>query len=129
MGARRQIALMLVVVAAGLAIAPVASGLETKHIYPVTLTITVDHAAGKLDGAIVTDAPSEFCDSSTIRVRRVMPGKDTVIARIAPYAAEFHIKSTAALRGARVYAEVSRYHLPSRPVECLEARSNTVTAP
>ena len=33
------------------------------------------------------------------------------------------------IRGKRVYAEVLEYHLPSRPVVCLAARSRTVTAP
>lgn len=52
-----------------LALAPSASG-ETTHTYPVTLTISVDRGAGKISGTIVTDAPSEFCDSSTVRVER-----------------------------------------------------------
>jgi hypothetical protein len=58
-----------------------------------------------------------------------MPGKDKVVARIFPYGAEWHMKSPPALRGKRVYAEVLAYHLPSRPVECLGARSRAVTAP
>ncbi len=102
---------------------------ETTHTYPVSLTISVDRAAHKIGGTIVTDAPSEFCEISTIRVRRIMPGKDKVVAGITPYAGEWRMKSPAALRGERVYAEVSTYHLPSRPVVCLGARSRTVTAP
>jgi len=39
------------------------------------------------------------------------------------------MKSTPALRGARVYAEALPYHLPYRPVECLAARSRAVIAP
>ena len=56
-------------------------------------------------------------------------GKDRIAARIYPYGGEFHMKSTPNLRGKRVYAEVLAYHLPSRPVECLAARSRAVTAP
>jgi hypothetical protein len=107
---------------------PVASG-ETTHTYPVALTISVDRAAHKISGTIVTDAPSEFCEISTIRVRRVMPGHDPVVAGIPPYGGEWRMKSPPALRGERIYAEVSTYHLPSRPVVCLGARSRTVTAP
>jgi hypothetical protein len=105
-----------------------ASG-ETTHTYAVTLTISVDRAAGKLNGTIVTDAPSEFCDSSTVRVRTISPGNDRVIARVRPVYGEWHLRSFPALRGKRVYAEVLAYHLPERPVECLGARSRTVTAP
>lgn len=120
---------MLVVLTAALpAVTPQASG-ETTHTYAVTLTISVDRGADKISGTIVTDAPSEFCDSSTVRVRRAMPGHDKVVARIFPQAAEWRMKSPAALRGKRVYAEVLAYHLPQRPVVCLAARSRTVTAP
>jgi hypothetical protein len=107
---------------------PVASG-ETTHTYPVALTISVDRAAHKISGTIVTDAPSEFCEISTVRVRRVTPGKDKVVAGIPPYGGEWRMKSPPALRGERIYAEVLSYHLPSRPVVCLGARSRTVTAP
>lgn len=102
---------------------------DTTHVYAVTLTISVDREAHKISGTIVTDAPSEFCDTSTVRVRRAMPGKDKVVARLFPEASEWRMKSPAALRGKRVYAEVLAYHLPQRPVECLGARSRTVTAP
>lgn len=123
--------LKVAAVAAGLTsvlvVAPAASS-ETTHIYPVSLTIAVDRAAGKIGGTIVTDAPSEFCDSSTVRVRISMPGQDTVVARIFPYDAEWHMKSGPYLSGKRVYAEVLAYHLPARPVECLGARSRAVTA-
>ncbi|MGV1049704.1 MAG: hypothetical protein ACOYD4_14405 [Solirubrobacterales bacterium] len=102
---------------------------ETTHVYPVSLTIAVDRAAGKISGTIVTEAPSEFCDSSSVRVRIAMPGHDKVVARIFPYGGEWHMKSPPALQGKRVYAEVLAYHLPARPVECLGARSRAVTAP
>lgn len=105
-----------------------ASG-ETIHTYAVTLTISVDRAAHKLGGTIVSDAPSEFCDSSTVRVMEVVPGKDKVVARVFPEASEWGLKSFPALKGKRVYAEVLAYHLPQRPVECLAARSRAVTAP
>jgi hypothetical protein len=114
--------------AAILVVIPAASG-ETTHTYPVALTISVDRAAHRISGTIVTDAPSEFCDISTVRIRREMPGHDRVVAGLAPYAAEWRMKSPPALRGERVYAEVLTYHLPSRPVICLGARSRTVTAP
>lgn len=111
-----------------LTLTPPASG-ETTHTYPVSLTISVDRAAHKISGTIVTDAPSEFCEISTIRVLRVVPGKDKLVAGISPYGGEWRMKSPAALRGERIYAEVLTYHLPSRPVICLGARSRTVTAP
>jgi hypothetical protein len=109
--------------------ATVHASAETTHTYPVTLTISVDRAAHKLNGTIVTDAPSEFCDSSTVRVVQAMPGKDKVLARVRPVYGEWHLKSFPALKGKRVYAEALAYHLPQRPVECLAARSRTVTAP
>lgn len=109
-------------------VAPAAFG-ETTHTYSVSLTISVDRAAHKISGTIVTDAPSEFCEISTIRVRRVMPGHDKVVAGLTPYGGEWRRKSPAALRGERIYADVLTYHLPERPVVCLGARSRTVTAP
>ena len=121
-------ATLAVSIAAIFAIAPSASG-ETTHTYPVTLTISVDRAANQISGTIFTDAPSEFCDSSTVRIREAMPGHDRVVARLFPEAAEWRMKSPPALSGSRVYAEVLTYHLPQRPVECLGARSRTVTAP
>jgi hypothetical protein len=123
-----QLGLVIAVIAAIFAAIPLASA-ETTHTYPVALTISVDRAAHKISGTIVTEAPSEFCEISTIRVRRVMPGHDEVVAGITPYAGEWRMKSPAALRGERIYAEVLTYHLPSRPVVCLGARSRTVTAP
>src|SRR3954447_1644059 len=84
---------------------PVASA-ETIHTYPVILTISVDRAAHKISGTIITDAPSEFCEISNVRVRRVMPGHDDVVTTVPPYGGEWHMRSPAALRGKRVYAEV-----------------------
>ena len=105
-----------------------ASG-ETTHTYPVSLTISVDRPGHLINGTIVTDAPSEFCESSSIRIVRPAPGKDEVIKTVTPYAGEFHASSPKRIRNKRVYAEVLEYHLPSRPVVCLAARSRTVTAP
>jgi hypothetical protein len=99
------------------------------HTYPVSLTISVDRGADRIGGAISSEAPSEFCDSSTVRIRRAMPGRDRVVARVAPSAGEWRLKSFPAIRGKRVYAEVLSYELPQRPVICLGARSRTVTAP
>jgi hypothetical protein len=128
MGKRRLIGLLVASVASIVAIAPTAIG-ETTHTYAVTLTITVDRTAHKIDGTVASEAPGQFCELSTVRNRKVMPGKDKVVARLTPYGNEWHMKSPPALRGERVYAEVSAYHLPGRPVECLGARSRTVTAP
>ncbi len=58
-----------------------------------------------------------------------MPGHDKVVARVFPEAGEWKLRSPARLSGAKVYAEVLAYHLPSRPVECLGARSRAVIAP
>jgi hypothetical protein len=127
MGKAKLLGAFVALIAAIFAV-PSASG-ETTHTYAVTLTISVDRGAQKLSGTIVTDAPSEFCDSSTVRIRQAMPGHDRVVARLFPEAAEWRMKSTPALRGARVYAEVLAYRLPQRPVECLGARSRAVTAP
>jgi hypothetical protein len=126
-GRGRLLGVLVAGVAAILAITPTAFG-ET-HTYAVTLTISVDRATHKIDGTVGSDAPGQFCELSTVRLRKVMPGKDKVVARLTPYGNEWHMKSPPALRGERVYAEVSTYHLPSRPVECLGARSRTVTAP
>lgn len=120
--------MLVALVVSILAITATASG-ETTHTYAVTLTITVDREAHKIDGTIASDAPGQFCELSTVRVRKAMPGHDKVVARLTPYGNEWHMKSPPALRGERVYAEVSTYHLPSRPVECLGARSRTITAP
>jgi len=109
-------------------LAPAASG-ETTHTYPVALTISVDRPGHLINGTIVTDAPSEFCESSSIRIVLPLPGKDEVVKTVTPYAGVFHASSPKRIRGKRVYAEVLSYHLPSRPVVCLAARSRTVTAP
>src|SRR6476619_6863053 len=101
---------------------PAASG-ETTHTYPVSLTISVDRPGHLINGTIVTDAPSEFCESSSIRIVLPMPGKDEVVKTVTPYAGVFHASSPKRSRGKRVYAEVLSYHLPSRPVVCLAARS------
>lgn len=114
--------------AAALFVVAAASG-ETTHTYPVALTISVDRPGHLINGTIVTDAPSEFCESSSIRIVRPMPGKDEVVKAVTPYAGVFHASSPKRIRGKRVYAEVLSYHLPSRPVVCLAARSRTVTAP
>ena len=119
---------LLIVSAAALSIAPAASA-ETTHTYPVTLTISVDRPGHLINGTIVTEAPSEFCDSSSIRIVEELPGKDKVVKTVAPYGGVFHASAPKFIRGKRVYAEVLSYHLPSRPVVCLAARSRTVTAP
>jgi hypothetical protein len=107
---------------------PAASG-ETTHTYAVSLTISVDRPGRLINGTILTDAPSEFCDGSSIRIVRPMPGKDELVKTVTPYAGEYQAGSPKRIRNKRVYAEVLSYHLPSRPVVCLAARSRTVTAP
>jgi hypothetical protein len=121
-------AALLLVCAGLLAAVPVGTA-DVIHTYPVTLTIAVDREAGRISGTISSEAPSEFCDSSTVRVRRAMPGKDKVVARVFPTYGEWRLKSFPAIRGKRVYAEVLSYELPQRPVICLGARSRAVTAP
>ena len=128
MGKGRLLGVLAASIGVVFAIAPAASG-ETTHVFAVTLTISVDRGAHRISGTIVTDAPSEFCDSSGVRVRQAMPGHDRVVAHVFPEASEWRMKSPPTLSGMRVYAEVLSYHLPSRPVECLGARSRTVTAP
>jgi hypothetical protein len=103
---------------------------EDTHTYSVTVTIAVDRAAGKIGGEVISDAPAQFCEMSTVRVRRAMPGKDKVVARIFPSdVSTWSLKPGPGLKGAKVYAETSEYHLPSRPIVCLAARSRAVTAP
>ncbi len=122
MGKGKPLGILVVLIASILAVVSPASA-ETTHTYPVALTIGVDRGAGRISGSIVTDAPSEFCESSTVRLMHALPGKDRVVARVSPVAGEWRIRSFPAIRGARVYAEVLSYHLPQRPVECLGARS------
>ena len=128
MGRARPLAALVALTGSVLVLAAAAVA-NADHVYPVSLTISVDRAEGKINGSIVTEAPSEFCESSTVRMLAVTPGNDDVVARLYPYGGEFHLKSSPKLRGKRVYAEVLAYHLPSRPVECLAARSRAVTAP
>ncbi len=128
MGSRRVLVSVVLAMALGLAgvHAAIAAG---THVYSVSLTLKADSSKRRITGTVVTKAPSEFCDTSKIRVRQVQAGKDHVVAKVKPHNAKWHLDSTGSLRGKRVYAEVSRYHLPNRPVECRAARSPTVTAP
>src|SRR5215213_1769833 len=128
MGRGKLSGIVSALLAALLCVAAVASG-KTTHTYPVALTISVDRPGHLINGTIVTEAPSEFCDSSEIRIVQPMPGRDKVIKTVTPYAGVYHARSPKYIRGKRVYAEVLAYHLPSRPVVCLAARSRTVTAP
>ncbi len=125
---RKKLGAVLVVLTGILAMAAPALG-DAEHVYSVSLTIEVDRAAHKINGTIVTEAPSEFCESSSVRIMEIEPGKDRKVAAIFPYGGQYHMTSRPPLRGKRVYAEVLPYHLPERPVECLAARSRTVTAP
>jgi hypothetical protein len=124
----RRVLLSTIALAALAAAAVPAAPAAGTHVYSVTLTISVDPAAHRIEGMVSSDAPSEFCELSTVRVRRSMPGKDRVVARLRPGAGKWGMRVRPPLRGKRVYAEILRYHLPSRPVECLGTRSRTVTA-
>lgn len=124
----KQISALAVALLVALTVVPIGSA-DVIHTYPVTLTIKVDRDADRLSGTISSEAPSEFCDSSSVRIRRAMPGKDRVVARVFPTAGEWRLRSFPAIAGKRVYAEVLTYELPQRPVMCLGARSRTVTAP
>ena len=133
--ARSRICVGALLLAAALAtvIAPAASGRRT-HTYQVVLSIAVDRSAHEISGTVTTEpqAPSHFCEQATVRLMRQAPGGDQVVAHIRPnvfFESKWKFKSHSSLRGARVYAEVSAYHLPDRPIECLAARSRTVTAP
>jgi hypothetical protein len=127
MGLRTLIGSLAVLAATTAVAQPV--GAETTHTYPVALTISVDRAGRQINGTIVTDAPSEFCESSAIRIVSEVPGKDKLVKTVTPYGGEFHASAPKYIRGKRIYAEVLSYHLPSRPVVCLAARSRTVIAP
>ena len=119
--------LFAALLAAASIVAPAAG--ETTHTYPVSLTISVDRPGHLINGTIVTEAPSVFCESSSIRIVRPLPGKDEVVKTVTPYGGEYHASSPRRIRNKRVYAEVLAYHLPSRPVVCLGARSRSVIAP
>jgi hypothetical protein len=120
---------ILIAACSFLGVAASVAAADVIHTYEVTLTIKVDRSAGKISGTISSEAPSEFCDSSAVRIRRAMPGKDKVVARVTPTYGEWRLRSFPAISGKRVYAEVLSYELPQRPVICLGARSRTVTAP
>ncbi|HEY2477240.1 MAG TPA: hypothetical protein VGI17_00755 [Solirubrobacterales bacterium] len=119
--------------AALLAIASAAAGRKT-HTYQVLISISVDRSAHLISGKVTSEpeAPSFFCEMASLRIREEMPGKDKVVARVYPNEerlAEWKFTVGPSLHGARLYAETSAYHLPSRPIECLAGRSRTVTAP
>src|SRR5215211_2980739 len=128
MGRGKLSGIVSALLAALLCVAAVASG-KTTHTYPVALTISVDRPGHLINGTIVTEAPSEFCDSSSVRIVRPLPGKDEVVKTVTPYAGVYHASSPRRTRNKRIYAEVLEYHLPSRPVVCLAARSRSVIAP
>jgi hypothetical protein len=64
-----------------------------------------------------------------VRLLKVEPGKDKKVNFVKPVYGTWGMRTTAKLSGSRVYAEVSKYHLPDRPVICLGAKSRIVTAP
>jgi hypothetical protein len=114
-------------------LAPAAGGQKT-HTYQPILSIAVDRSAHEISGTITSEpqAPSHFCEAATVRLMRQAPGQDEVVAHIRPnvfFESKWKFNSPPSLRDARVYAEVSAYHLRDRPIECLAGRSRTVTAP
>jgi hypothetical protein len=120
---------VLAVAALLFAITPAASSAKT-HTYPVQLKIEVDRAEHKVKGQIITEAPSQFCEESAVRLMEVEPGKDRKVASFKPFwLGKFGFTISPRLRGSKVYVEVLRYHLPQRPVICLAARSHAVAAP
>lgn len=126
-------ALLCLAVAPATVLVPAASARRT-HTYQVVLSIAVDRSAHEISGTVTTEpeAPSHFCEQATVRVMRQAPGQDEAVAHIRPHVffeSTWKFKVHGSLRGARLYAEVSAYHLPDRPIECLAARSRTVTAP
>jgi len=111
------------------AIVPAVSG-ETTHVYPVQLTISVDRSEQKIKGTVSSEAPSEFCEESAVRLMKVEPGKDRKVSSVRPGSfGKWGITVSSKLSGSKVYAAVLKYHLPQRPVICLAARSRSVTAP
>jgi hypothetical protein len=119
--------------AALVAFASAASGRRT-HTYQVLISISVDRPGHLISGKVTSEpqAPSFFCEMSSVRITEAMPGKDKVVARVRPSEerlGEWRFTSPSSLHGARLYAETSAYHLPDRPIECLAGRSRTVTAP
>jgi hypothetical protein len=121
--------LALVAVAVSAFAAPAVSG-ETTHFYPVQLTISVERSASKIKGTVSSEAPSQFCEESMIRLMKVEPGKDKKVNSVWPGTfGQWGMRTTSRLSGSKVYAEVLKYHLPQRPVICEAAKSKVVTAP
>lgn len=126
---KRAIGLAAVAIAIFAGLAATALAGASHHTYSVKLTIEADGAKHVLSGAILSQAPSEFCEEAKVRVREVMPGKDEVVAKLKPHAGgTWSLKTPKKLRGRRVYTETSRYQLPSRPVTCLAGRSPKIVA-
>ncbi len=130
----RVISLLAVAALAALmALSPAASGRRT-HTYQVVISVSVDRSAHLLTGKVTSEpqAPSFFCEASAVRIVEAMPGKDRVVARVRPdleHLAEWRFTVPDALRGTKLHAETSAYHLPQRPIQCLAGRSRDVTAP
>ena len=108
--------------------APGATG-TTTHTYPVSISIHVDRAEKRIRGEVTSPAPSEFCTESTVRIMHAVRGKDELVTTVRPGAGRWGLKIRPKRSGDRLYAQTLQYHLPSRPVVCLAARSKAVTAP
>lgn len=101
-----------------------------NHTFPVTVTIKADREARIIEATAYSDAPAQFCEQASIRIRQSMRGRDMVLFRdfMNDFGAiKWHVPPRH--KGKRVYAEVSKYDLPSRPITCLDDRSRTINAP
>lgn len=132
-GSRLVVITAIAVLAALTVVVASASGRRT-HTYQVLISISVDRSARLLTGKVTSEpqAPSFFCEASSVRIVEEQPGEDKVVARVRPNLerlAEWRFALPPTLKGARLHAETSAYHLPQRPIECLAGRSRTVGAP
>lgn len=101
-----------------------------NHTFPVTVTIKPDREARIVEATAHSDAPAQFCEQASIRIRHSKPGRDETLFR--DFMDDFgaiHWHVPPRHKGKRVYAEVSKYDLPSRPITCLDDRSRIINAP
>lgn len=120
---------MVLVVAILAAVLATGAWAASTHFFKVRLSIKANETSRSIGGEVLSKAPSEFCNESKLRIRQVLPGKNQVVAKVKPVRGIWHFDVPHKLSGKRLYAEVSGYHLPSRPVVCRAARSHVVTAP
>lgn len=120
--------LSAVLVVAAVAIAGASHG--GNHTFPVTVTIKPDREARIVEAQAHSDAPAQFCEQASIRIRHAKRGRDKVLFSNFMNdfgAVKWHVPPRH--KGKRVYAQVSKYDLPSRPITCLGDRSRIIRAP